>query len=115
MFTTRQYVYIDGLPLTTSDVKRMPTEFYSKLMRLNLGPFRVIKVSPSKLAINEYGFPNTVSVNRPTVAPSMRNTQPDDDYVPNQLKDERNDNITPGEGQTLTDQTTDARREFAFD
>lgn len=61
-----------------------------------LGPFRIIKVSLSKLAIDEDGIRNTVSTDRATLVATAKSAQHKTEFAPNEPVEKRTTASTQG-------------------
>lgn len=74
----RQYVNLEQPPITTSAAELPTTESSSKLLSAKTVPFRVVDVTPTTMKIDKEGKRSTVSMDRPTVAPTAKKTSTED-------------------------------------
>lgn len=68
-------MYLDRPLMTTSAVERLKTEFDSKPLPANTGPFRVIEVTTTTMKKDEDGISN-IAADLATVAQRRRGRQP---------------------------------------
>lgn len=98
-FTTGKYVHVNRQPVTTSPSQRLATELYNKMIRLEVGKFRIVKISPSMLKINEERKESTSSTEGAKPAPLAKIAQQNDHYSPIQPVYKWDDQVDAGEGQ----------------
>lgn len=82
-----QSIYLDRPPMIKSAAERLAAEAYSKLLSTKSGPFRLIKVKPKTLTIDEDGIRNAAPVDQDTVASTAKKTPTVDDRTKTDDKD----------------------------
>lgn len=113
LFTARQYLYGDWPPMTVSASEHLATESHNKLMPPTTRPFNVIGVSLATAAIYEEGIPNTVYMERATLAPSASFQERQLVYTPEEPSEKRKDKVDEGAGQIIVEGIAEAPGEFA--
>lgn len=111
-----QYIYLDCLRMTTSAADHKANKSYNRLLSVNKGPFKEIKVLPMTVTIDGDGIQDTVYMGRDILDPSAKmQTGCHGEYMPKEPVEEPKENVDAGEGQTLAEELADATGEYAFD
>lgn len=76
-----QNVNFEWPALTTSASECLTTDLYNKLLSVKKGPFKVAKVLPTTVMIDEDGTQNKVWVDQTTVDPTVKETPSGDDVM----------------------------------
>lgn len=108
-------MYLDRPPVTTFSAEFLATEWYRKLLSTKTGMFVVIEVTLTTVVIDEDGICNTVSLNRPTVAPTTKETPTQDEKMQTEEKEAEREEKHTGDTRTEEENIANALREYSVD
>lgn len=101
--------------MTSSTAVRLAPESFNKLMTPNTVPFNLIEVMQAEITIDEVGIPNTISIDRATLAVFVKFDERQPVYTPDDPIDKRDGRFDEGEEQNTAEDFADALHKFAVD
>lgn len=105
-------IYLDRAPIVTSAPERLATDSYSKLMPPETVPFKILKLSPTTVTIDEDGVRNSISINQATLAPSAKFAERQFIYKTVSPANEPREKVKKGRGKTNVEELDDVPGEY---
>lgn len=108
-------VYLHRPSMTTSAAECLTTKWYSKLLSVKTGPFHALEVTSTIVTTDKDGIRRTASVDRATIAPSLKKTPPEDNKTKGDKTDDEREESHAVEKRLEEENVTNAARKYAMD